>query len=120
MALTVSGPGGTDTLTSSHYITAYAPVEAGFVAWPTAGLAPLTVTLTNTSTSDFTTSWWNLGDGVTSTLGNSIHLYTAAGVYTVSLTVGGPGSSGIETNMSYFTFKRLPAHRLHRFQARAR
>jgi PKD repeat protein len=94
VTLTVSGPDGTDTLTRTNYITVYTPVAVGFTASPTRGLAPLTVVFTNTSTGDFTSSLWDLGDGVTSTLTSPAHIYMAAGVYTVTLTVSGPGGIG--------------------------
>ena len=65
------------------------PLEAGLVASLTRGPAPLTVTITNGSTSgeDFP---WDFGDG-TSTTTSSImepvtHRYTKAGTYTVTLT----------------------------------
>jgi PKD repeat protein len=69
-------------------------VTAAFTASPTAGVPPLTVTFTNTSTGDYTSSLWGFGDGITSTLTSPTHTYTAAGVYTVTLTV----SDGIDTS----------------------
>jgi PKD repeat protein len=93
VTLNVNGPGGTDTLTRTNYVTVYAPVQAGFTAWPTSGVAPLTVIFTNTSSGDYTTSLWRFGDSVTSMLRSPTHTYTAAGTYTVTLTVSGPGGS---------------------------
>jgi PKD repeat protein/uncharacterized protein YfaP (DUF2135 family) len=50
------------------------------------------------------TSWlWNFGDGSTSTLQNPSHTYTTAGVYNVSLTVGGTTGSDTETKNGYIT-----------------
>ena len=69
-------------------------VTAGFTASPTEGVPPLTVTFTNTSTGDYTSSLWGFGDDITSTLTSPTHIYTAAGVYTVTLTV----SDGIDTS----------------------
>lgn len=63
-------------------------LTADFTATPTHGAAPLTVQFTNTSAGDFTTSLWDFGDGGTSTEIRPTHTYTAAGVYTVTLTVG--------------------------------
>nr|HID14847.1 PKD domain-containing protein [Anaerolineae bacterium] len=36
---------------------------------------------------------WAFGDEITSSLQSPTHVYDAAGVYTVSLTVGGPGGT---------------------------
>ena len=103
VSLTVSGLGGIDTLTHTNYITTYEPVQAGFTAWPTSGIVPLTVVFTNTSTGDYTTSLWGFGDEVTSTLGSPIHIYTAVGEYTVTLMVSGPGGSDTETKAEHIT-----------------
>jgi len=103
VVLMVSGPGGIDTLIRTSYITVYAPVQAGFIASPTSGVAPLTVVFTNTSTGDYTASLWDFGDGMTSTLESSTHTYMVAGVYTVTLTVSGPGGSDTETKAEYIT-----------------
>ena len=103
VSLTISGPYGTDTLTRTNYITVYAPVQAGFTASPTSGVAPLTVVFTNTSTGDYTDSLWDFGDSVTSTLESPTHTYTAAGVYTVTLTASGPGGTDALTHTNYIT-----------------
>jgi PKD repeat protein len=87
VTLTVSGPGGVDTVTRTNYITAYEPVQANFTARPVSGLVPLTTVFTNTSTGDYTESLWSLGDGAISALQNPTHTYTATGVYTVGLTI---------------------------------
>ncbi|RLC86129.1 MAG: hypothetical protein DRI79_10450 [Chloroflexi bacterium] len=101
VTLMVEGPGGEDTETRTDYITVYAPVVAGFIAAPTEGIAPLTVVFTNTSTGDYTASLWDFGDGVTSTLESPTHTYTTPGVYTVTLTVEGPGGTAMETKAEY-------------------
>ena len=46
---------------------------------------------TSTSTGAISTFAWSFGDGTTSSAENPAHVYSAAGVYTVSLTVTGPG-----------------------------
>lgn len=48
---------------------------------------------TNTSSGVFSSSFWNFGDGSTSSQTHPSHAYAAAGTYTVSLTVTGPGGS---------------------------
>jgi len=63
--------------------------KADFSAIPTSGDEPLTVNFTDLSVSyDGIISWdWSFGDGETSTEQNPTHIYTSAGLYTVSLTV---------------------------------
>ncbi len=88
----------------------YTPLQADFTAWPTTGVAPLTVVFTNTSTGNFNTSLWSLGDGSTSTQTHPIHTYTATGTYTVALTVSKmdgtlilPGNTSTLTRTNYIT-----------------
>lgn len=69
-----------------------APV-ASFLASPTAGIAPLTVAFTDTSTGTVTSRSWTFGDQSGSNAQNPTHTYTQAGLYTVTLTVTGPGGS---------------------------
>jgi len=108
VTLAVSGPGGSDEKVKPNYITVYEPVAANFSAMPTSGDRPLAVTFTNQSTGDFTTSLWDFGDGVTSTLPSPAHTYTAAGVYTVSLTVSGPGGTDTLTRTNYIRVNEPP------------
>jgi PKD repeat protein len=98
VTLTVRGPGGEDVEVKPGYVRVYEPVEpvvVSFTASPVAGVAPLTVVFTNTSTGGFVTSLWQLGDGVTSTLHSPSHTYLGAGVYGITLTVSGPGGSDV-------------------------
>jgi PKD repeat protein len=79
--------------------------SANFVASPTSGTDPLSVTFTDLSTSyDGITSWlWDFGDGDTSTEQNPTHIY-AEGTYTVSLTVTEADTdSDIETKIDYIS-----------------
>ncbi len=85
----------------------YTPLQADFTASPTSGAAPLTVTFTNTSIGVYTTSLWNFGDSVTSTLENPTHIYTAVGTYTVTLTVGGPDGTDTLTRVNYIIVSEL-------------
>jgi subtilisin family serine protease/PKD repeat protein len=64
---------------------------AGFSASPTTGPAPLNVQFTDTSSGNVTARQWGFGDGSADTSLNPTHIYTASGVYTVSLNVAGPG-----------------------------
>jgi len=75
----------------SEAIVPPAPV-ANFNSAPNSGSAPLNVAFTDTSTGDITSWSWNFGDATSSTLQNPTHSY-AAGTFSVSLTVTGPGGS---------------------------
>jgi len=104
VTLTVSGAGGTDTLTRTDSITVYEPVQAGFAGSPSAGIPPLLVTFTNQSTGDYDTCAWTFGDGGTSSsCSNPTHTYATEGVYTVALTVSGPGGTDTQTRDQYIT-----------------
>jgi PKD repeat protein len=106
VSLTVTGPGGSNTQTRGNYITvsaaAVAPV-AQFTASTTSGTAPLTVNFTSTSTGTISTYAWTFGDGTTSSAQNPSQVYSATGVYPVSLTVTGPGGSNTQTRGNYIT-----------------
>lgn len=60
---------------------------ANFTAAPVNGTAPLTVVFTDLSTGGPAAWNWTFGDGGTSGDQHPTHIYTAAGTYTVSLTV---------------------------------
>ena len=80
-------------------VVEYGESVADFTANVTAGPAPLTVQFTGTSTGNPTAWSWDFGDGSTSAVQNPTHTYTAAGNYTVSLSVGDGG--GICTKSGY-------------------
>lgn len=54
------------------------------------------VTFTDTSTGEITDWLWDFGDGTMSTVQNPTHVYETSGVFTVSLTIIGPG--GVDTD----------------------
>lgn len=84
------------------------PPVADFSGSPTSGEAPLTVSLTDLSTSS-PTSWdWTFGDGGSSTVQNPIHEYTSAGDYTVSLTATNAAGSDTETKTNYLSVTSRP------------
>jgi PKD repeat protein len=103
VTLTVSGLGGTDNEIRSDYIIVNNPSQAHFTGSPTSGIAPFTVNFSNTSSGDFSSQSWNFGDGANSTLSNPTHEYTTAGVYSVSLTIDGPGGLDEVTKNNYIT-----------------
>jgi len=78
---------------------------ASFTASPTNGVAPLTVTFTDTSTGSITNRFWNFGDGSTTNFAastNPTHTY-AAGTNAVTLIVSGSGISNTNTKPNYIT-----------------
>ena len=94
ITVTVSNAAGAAVAT--HALTVEAALQAGFTRAPASGVAPLAVAFSNTSSGDYTASLWDFGDGITSTLPSPTHAYVAPGVYTVTLTVTGPGGSDAE------------------------
>ena len=87
--------------------TEAAPVS-DFTANPLSGEAPLTVQFTDTSAGSIDSYAWTFGDGGTSDEQNPSHTYTAAGTYTVTLTVTGPGGSNVEEKINYITISAAP------------
>jgi len=70
---------------------------ANFTSNPTAGLSPLNVAFTDTSTG-FPSSWaWDFGDGSTLASQNPTHIYSTAGNYTVNLTVSNTNGTNSKT-----------------------
>ncbi len=106
--LTVTGPGGSDVELKTNYITVdifVPPPVAAFSGTPVSGSAPLTVDFTDASTGSITGYEWDFdNDGtIDSTLQSPSHTYAANGIYTVNLTVTGPGGSDVELKTSYIT-----------------
>jgi PKD repeat protein len=94
-------------------VTTHYPViapTANFTATPLSGFAPLTVTFTNLSSGDYSSSLWEFGDGTTSMLQHPTHAYTAAGVYTISLTVSGPDGANKLTRISAVSVSSVTFH----------
>ncbi|MHA1568168.1 MAG: M14 family zinc carboxypeptidase [Alphaproteobacteria bacterium] len=102
VSLTVTGPGGTDTLVKEDFIEVYeaAPV-AEFSGDPITGPAPLDVQFTDETVGVVNTWYWQFGDGGTSMESDPLHTYNAVGLKTVRLTVNGPGGSDTKTRWFY-------------------
>lgn len=106
VSLTVTNACGSDSESKTNYVVVSEPClapVAAFVASPTSGLAPLSVTFTNQSTGTITSSLWDFGDGRTSATQNPIHLYSTDGTYTVALTVTNACGSDTETKFNLIT-----------------
>lgn len=108
VTLTVTGPGGSDTLVKTDYIVvSYPAPSANFEGSPTSGTAPLDVTFTDLSVDSVNTWTWDFGDGGTSTFQFPVYTYVTAGTYSVSLEVSGPGGSDIMDKTDYITVSDL-------------
>lgn len=79
------------------------PPTADFSGAPTSGSFPLNVAFTDASSASVTSWAWDFGDGGSSSAQHPSHTYTAAGSYTVSLTVTDAVGSDVETKTSYIT-----------------
>jgi len=98
---------GSDTLEDAFEVTCGNPI-ADFTASPTSGSLPLGVQFTDATTSFNTcevNAWtWDFGDSSSSTEQNPSHSYTQPGIYTVALTVTGPGGiTDTKTKANYIT-----------------
>lgn len=74
---------------------------AQFVGSPTYGALPLTVQFTNMSSGGYTASFWDFGDGHSSTDIHPLHTYNAAGNFTVTLTITRHHSSASLVRQDY-------------------
>jgi PKD repeat protein len=95
----VQGAFSNDVFGTVPYVT---PVS-DFTASTTSGAAPLAMNFINGSTGVITAYAWTFGDGGTSNAANPSHVYSSPGVYSVTLTVTGPGGSNTKTRSNYVT-----------------
>ncbi len=86
----------------------YAAPIASFTASVSSGVAPLALNFTSTSSGNIASYAWTFGDGTGSTSQNPSHVYAAPGVYTVSLSVTGPGGTSAKTASNLISV-RAPA-----------
>ena len=101
VALTATGPGGSNTATQTNLVTVTTTPVAEFTGAPLTGTAPLTVNFTNQSTGSVTGWAWDFGDGGTSTAQSPSHQYTVPGTYTVTLTATGACGPNLRTRTAY-------------------
>ena len=102
----------TDTLTHSAWVTVLEPdnPQALFVAQPITGVVPLTITFVNSST-NATQYLWRFGDNQSQFIVDNssftiTHVYTQAGVYTVSLSAGDGVTTHTLTRTHYLTLTK--------------
>lgn len=77
-------------------------IDVAFSALPVSGTKPLTVQFTNESTGPVPDSFlWTFGDGTTSTEEDPEHIYTNAGIYTVTLKLTKDGVDFTDSEVNY-------------------
>jgi len=106
VTLAATNAGGSSTVTKPEYITAARPViapVASFVSNVTAGTEPLAVQFLDVSTNAPALSVWTFGDGSIFTGSSPLHVYTGAGIYTVTLTATNAAGSNSVTRTGYIT-----------------
>ncbi|KPA16706.1 secreted protein containing PKD domain protein, partial [Candidatus Magnetomorum sp. HK-1] len=102
VTLTVKDSSGeSDQSTAAIKIDNMALPEVSFSANPYTGMVPLNVAFFDQSTGMPERWTWDFGDGTTSTKQKPEHVYTSSGVYTVKLTVEGPGGESSNTRTDY-------------------
>jgi gliding motility-associated-like protein len=79
-----------DSVIRNQYITVYAKPNINFLGTPLTGCVPLNVVFTNQSTAgsgSIASLQWDFGDGTLNSQTNPSHIYTASGLYNVSLNI---------------------------------
>lgn len=89
VTLIVTNSTGTDQVVKTDYITVLPSPTVDFVGANNVGCFPLTTTFTSSvaSATPVVSYSWDLGDGNPSSVANPSHVYTNAGLYTVTLLV---------------------------------
>ena len=84
---------------------------ASFASDKTNGLAPLSVTFTDTSTGTITNRNWNFGDGATTNIvtTNIVHTYSSVGTNTVTLITSGPLGASTNQQIGFIIVTNIPA-----------
>lgn len=112
VSLTVTTSVGTHTALRRDYIQVVEKPNANFTAFPVSGGVPLTVSFADTSSQGSApiTAWeWNFGDrSPIGTEQNPNHIYTAPGLYTVSLTVTTAAGTDKETKVQFVNVAGAP------------
>src|SRR5690606_29708208 len=110
VSLEIATLAGSDQTERTGFITVIDGIpRASLAANETAGIAPLSVQFTDTSTGEgIAERTWNFGDGTITTATGPfertiVHTYAAAGEYTVTLAVASPYGTDVATRYDYIT-----------------
>jgi len=99
-------------ISMNHEIAAYfkpvTPPVAQFDGNPLTGYAPLTVQMMDQSQGDILSYHWDFGDNSGSGLPSPVHTYAVPGMYSVSLTVSGPGGTNTLVKENVINVQRMP------------
>ncbi|MCK9593688.1 MAG: PKD domain-containing protein [Methanoregula sp.] len=93
--------------TSSQLNLSATAIISNFTANKTSGTAPFAVQFTDMSTGSPSRWNWSFGDGAFSITRHPVHVYSDAGVYTVSLNATNAGGSNISTRTDYITVSQI-------------
>jgi PKD repeat protein/Tol biopolymer transport system component len=85
VSLVATGPGGSNTLTMTSYISVGSAAVADYTVSDTLVYLPSSLVSFTNSSVNATSYLWDFGDGLTSTAQNPDHTYTAAGDFLVQL-----------------------------------
>lgn len=110
VSLSINYSGGTVNKVKQNFITVYAPPVVDFSVDKSTGAVPLTVKFVNKSSGDWSTAQWDFGDSspLSEEL-NPTHVYLVPGVYSVTLSVSGPGGNASKTKTAYITVRNSSA-----------
>ena len=106
VTLWIENEGGSNSITREQYISASekgSGIVADFVAAPTTGTVPLAVKFRDLSSGSPTMWLWDFGDGQSSMAANPEHIYTAPGMYAVTLTASSKTTSDTREKTAYIT-----------------
>jgi PKD repeat protein len=106
VTLAATNSGGSNTVSMIGYVTVEKAIltpVALFVSNVTSGTEPVAVQFLDISTNSPTSEVWEFGDGSISTGPGPSHIYTNAGVYTVTLTATNAAGSNTITRTGYIT-----------------
>ncbi|MBU0488396.1 MAG: PKD domain-containing protein [Bacteroidetes bacterium] len=95
------------------HLSVKSQISAIFSATPVSGCAPLVVSFSNTSSGNFTSCTWRLGNGNTSYLTNPQASYLTPGTYTVTLIVTDGANTDSLTIPDFITVFRSPVAGFH-------